>query len=176
MQTAITCATIDPPVWPGMHYDAGDESRLSKLHRLLFGREEADDDDGQTYPTGHHCFYRALAEGALDIITVVDEFGTIVYTSPSSEQHLGYQPDELIGRNLFEFVHSDDIPRVRAAFDECRTERHGVGAGREPAAAHRTGSGARSNRSAGFSPTAPAAASASSTRATSAPASCWRLK
>jgi len=120
MQTAITCATTDPPVWPGMHYDAGDESRLSKLHQLLFGRDVDDDDDGQTYPTRHHCFYRALAEGALDIITVVDEFGTLVYTSPSSEQQLGYRPDELIGRNLFEFVHSDDIPGVRAAFDECR--------------------------------------------------------
>jgi PAS domain S-box-containing protein len=102
-----------------MHYDAGDDSRLSKLHSFLFGRGQADD-DGQTYPTGHHCFYRALAEGALDIITVVDEFGTVVYTSPSSEAHLGYQPDELIGRNLFEFVHSDDVPGVRAAFDECR--------------------------------------------------------
>ena len=120
MQTAITCATTDPSVWPAMFHGAGDESRLSKLHRLLCGREEADDDDGQTYPTGHHCFYRALAEGALDIITVVDEFGTIVYKSPSTEQHLGYRPEELIGRNLFEFVHSDDILRVRAAFDDSR--------------------------------------------------------
>jgi PAS domain S-box-containing protein len=51
---------------------------------------------------------------------VVDEFGTIVYKSPSTEQHLGYRPDDLIGRNLFEFVHPDDIPRVRASFDDCR--------------------------------------------------------
>ncbi|HEV8392634.1 MAG TPA: ATP-binding protein [Vicinamibacterales bacterium] len=102
-----------------MPHDAGDDGRLSKMGRFLFGRDEADD-DGQTYPNGHYCFYRALAEGALDIITVVDEFGTIVYKSPSTEQHLGYRPDELIGRNLFEFVHSDDIPRVRAAFDDSR--------------------------------------------------------
>jgi len=120
MQTAITCATVDPPsIWPGMPYDSGGDRRLSNLRRLLFGRDEAGD-DGQTYPTGHRCFYRALAEGALDIITVVDEFGTIVYKSPSTEQHLGYRPDELIGRNLFEFVHSDDIPRVRTAFDDSR--------------------------------------------------------
>jgi two-component system, cell cycle sensor histidine kinase and response regulator CckA len=119
MLTAIQCATVDPPVWPAMHYDAGgDDSRLARLRKRLFGK--ADDDSGQTYPTGHHCFYRALAEGALDIITVVDEFGTIVYKSPSTEQHLGYRPEELIGRNLFEFVHPDDIPRVRDAFDESR--------------------------------------------------------
>ena len=119
MQTAIRCATIDPPVWPATLYEAGgDDRRLTKLRHFLFGK--ADDHAGHTYPTGHYCFYRALAEGALDIITVVDEFGTIVYKSPSTEQHLGYRPEDLIGRNLFEFVHSDDIPRVRAAFDDSR--------------------------------------------------------
>jgi PAS domain S-box-containing protein len=80
----------------------------------------AGDDDDARSETGHHCFYRALAEGALDVITAVDEFGTIVYKSPSAEEHLGYRPESLIGRNLFEFVHPDDIQRVRAAFDECR--------------------------------------------------------
>ena len=71
-------------------------------------------------PAGHHCFYRALAESALDIITVVDEFGTIVYKSPSSEQHLGHRPEECLGRNIFEFVHPDDIARARATLDESR--------------------------------------------------------
>ncbi|HET9267481.1 MAG TPA: ATP-binding protein [Vicinamibacterales bacterium] len=118
MLTAIPCATIDPPVWPPMHYDAGrDEGRLTRLRQVLFGRA---DETGRPRSTDHHCFYRALAEGALDIITVVDEFGTIVYKSPSAKQHLGYDPEELIGRNLFEFVHQDDIARVRAAFDEGR--------------------------------------------------------
>jgi PAS domain S-box-containing protein len=100
MLTAIEFATIDPPAWPAMAFGAGD-------------------DDAARTQTGHRCFYRALAEGALDIITVVDEFGTIVYTSPSTEQHLGYAPETLIGHNLFEFVHANDIPRVRAAFEEC---------------------------------------------------------
>jgi PAS domain S-box-containing protein len=119
MLTVTTSATVNPPIWPATLYEAGgDDRRLTKLRQFLFGKEA--DDAGHTYPTGHHCFYRALAEGALDIITVVDEFGTIVYKSPSTEKHLGYRPEDLIGRNLFEFVHSDDIPRVRAAFDESR--------------------------------------------------------
>src|SRR5262245_39069850 len=116
MLTAIKCATIDPPVWPPFHYDAaGDEGRLTRLRKVLFAKAE---DAGRAIATDHHCFYRSLAEGALDIITVVDEFGTIVYKSPSAKQHLGYDPEALIGRNLFEFVHQDDIARVRAAFDE----------------------------------------------------------
>jgi two-component system, cell cycle sensor histidine kinase and response regulator CckA len=119
MLTSLKCATVDPPIWPATLYAAGgDDRRLTKLRHFLFGK--ADDDAGHTYPTGHYCFYRALAEGTLDIITVVDEFGTIVYKSPSIEQHLGYRPEDLIGRNLFEFVHPDDIPRVRTAFDDSR--------------------------------------------------------
>jgi two-component system cell cycle sensor histidine kinase/response regulator CckA len=114
----IQCATVDPPVWPSPPHDAGADDFEPARLRNLFGR--ADDDAGHTHPSGHYCFYRALAEGALDIITVVDEFGTIVYKSPSTHQHLGYRPEELIGRNLFEFVHPDDIPRVRGAFDESR--------------------------------------------------------
>ena len=118
MLTAIKCATIDPPVWPPVHYAAGgDLGRIARLRKVLLGKA---DDAGRAHPTEHHCFYRALAEGALDIITVVDEFGTIVYKSPSARQHLGYQPEDLIGRNLFEFVHQDDIARVRASFDEGR--------------------------------------------------------
>jgi len=120
MQTAISCATIDPPVWPAMnHDDAGDDRRLTR-RQTRPGRAGGDAAPGQGFPTGHHCFYRVLADAALDIITVVDEFGTIVYKSPSTERQLGYQPHETVGRNVFEFIHQDDIPRVRAAFDECR--------------------------------------------------------
>ena len=119
MQTTTRCETVDSAAWPATLYaSGGDDRRLTKLRHFLFGK--ADSDAGHAHPTGHYCFYRALAEGALDIITVVDEFGTIVYKSPSTERHLGYRPEDLVGRNLFEFVHPDDIPGVRAAFDESR--------------------------------------------------------
>ena len=74
----------------------------------------------RSHHTGHNCFYRTLAEGTLDIITVVDELGTIVYKSPSAEQQLGHRPEDFVGRNLFECIHPDDISRARATFDECR--------------------------------------------------------
>jgi two-component system, cell cycle sensor histidine kinase and response regulator CckA len=119
MLTAIECPTVDPPIWPAMAFELGpDAPRLARLRTLLFGL--ADEASDRRATRGHHCFYRALAEGALDIITAVDEFGTIVYKSPSTEQQLGYRPDEVVGRNVFEFVHPDDIDKVRAAFDECR--------------------------------------------------------
>ena len=100
----------------------GRARRLTKLRGLVVAG--APQTTSPQTPTGHHCFYRALAEGALDIITVVDEFGTIVYKSPSTEQHLGHRPEEFLGRNLFEFVHPDDIRACARHSRRLPHERH----------------------------------------------------
>jgi PAS domain S-box-containing protein len=61
--------------------------------------------------------YPALIENALDLITVLDERGTITFHSPSVQRLLGYSPVELLGCCAFDFVHPDDQDRVRAEFD-----------------------------------------------------------
>jgi len=63
-------------------------------------------------------FYRALVEQTRDLITVVDRHGTILFKNRSTERTLGYTATELVGRNVFEFIHPDDLPRVRAAFEQ----------------------------------------------------------
>ena len=60
--------------------------------------------------------FRALIENASDIITVLDGDGTIRYESPSLERVLGYKPEELIGKNVLELVHPDDVPGVIDTF------------------------------------------------------------
>jgi PAS domain S-box-containing protein len=64
-----------------------------------------------------HLFY-SLIQNSSDIITIVKENGIISYESPSVKRLLGYSPDELIGRNAFELIHPDDLPKARAAFAE----------------------------------------------------------
>ena len=51
---------------------------------------------------------RLLIEKALDIITIIDINGTITFESPSIRTTLGYRPDELIGRRVFDLIHPDD--------------------------------------------------------------------
>ena len=60
--------------------------------------------------------FRVLIENASDIITVLDQDGTIRYGSPAVERVLGYRQRELMGTNIFELVHSDDLPRVLDVF------------------------------------------------------------
>lgn len=66
--------------------------------------------------------YRALAEYAPDIITVLSPEGRILYESPSVERTLGYEPDELIGRNAFELVHPEDRELLRAVLKKCHED------------------------------------------------------
>jgi two-component system, cell cycle sensor histidine kinase and response regulator CckA len=62
--------------------------------------------------------FRALVQFSSDIITVLEADGTVRYESPSLERLFGYCPEEIIGKNAFEFVHPDDVGRVLQIFQE----------------------------------------------------------
>ncbi len=61
-------------------------------------------------------YFRSLIENALDLITVLDSSGKILFESPSVERLLGYRRDELIGELVFEYLHPDDRPAAQNAF------------------------------------------------------------
>jgi PAS domain S-box-containing protein len=65
--------------------------------------------------------YKAYLEGSTDIITVLDETGTIQYQSPSVTPILGYGEDELVGENGFEIVYPEDRESTWAAFERLVT-------------------------------------------------------
>ncbi len=58
--------------------------------------------------------FRSLIERGSDIITIVDADGVIRYESPSVVRVLGYDREALVGHRVTEFLHSDDLPGVRA--------------------------------------------------------------
>jgi PAS domain S-box-containing protein len=57
--------------------------------------------------------YRAIIENELDIVTILDENAVVKFESPALQRVLGYRPEELIGRNVFDFIHPDDAENVR---------------------------------------------------------------
>ncbi len=63
-------------------------------------------------------YFRSLIENALDIITVVDPTGTIIFQNTALQRTLGYPPVESIGTNIFDVVRRDDCERVREAFEK----------------------------------------------------------
>lgn len=85
--------------------------------------------------------FRALIEHAQDVIFIVEADGTMRYISPSVSSVLGYDPEEELGRRIYEFIHPDDIPQILEDFSyglanpglpvaaDCRV-RHGDGSWR----------------------------------------------
>ena len=56
--------------------------------------------------------FRALIENAHDITCILDTRGVMTYQSPSLQRLLGWEPDEIIGRSAWEFIHPDDLDAV----------------------------------------------------------------
>lgn len=54
--------------------------------------------------------YRTLVENIEDLIVETSADGKFIYLSPNHEEALGYKPEELMGRNIFENIHPEDIP------------------------------------------------------------------
>jgi len=56
--------------------------------------------------------HRLLTENARDLISYCDANGVYVYVSPSHRDTLGYEPHELVGTRLYDYIHPDDaLPR-----------------------------------------------------------------
>lgn len=56
--------------------------------------------------------FKALVQNGSDIISIVDEKGNFKYASPTTLSIAGYYPEELIGKNVFDMIHPDDVAEV----------------------------------------------------------------
>ncbi|MBP1923322.1 PAS domain S-box-containing protein [Halorubrum alkaliphilum] len=60
-------------------------------------------------------FFASFVEGCSDPVISIDDGGTIVYVSPATEDALGYDADDLVGRRLETLIPDDpDDGRVRS--------------------------------------------------------------
>jgi PAS domain S-box-containing protein len=60
--------------------------------------------------------FRSLAQYSSDIITILKPDFTTTYSSPSFFRIFGYEETEIIGKNIFDFIHNDDIELVSKVF------------------------------------------------------------
>ncbi len=56
--------------------------------------------------------FRNLIANASDLVSVVDAQGVTRFQGPSSKRLLGYAPEELTNRPIFDWIHQDDAQRV----------------------------------------------------------------
>lgn len=58
-------------------------------------------------------YFRALIQNASDVILVIEADGTARYVSPARERVLGYGAEGVLGKSVFTYVHSDDLPGLQ---------------------------------------------------------------
>ncbi len=78
-----------------------DITELKQIEQVLRDREER---------------LRLVTQNMSDLVSLHQPDGHYLYATPSSVSLLGYAPEELIGRDAFEFLHPDDRTRVRRDF------------------------------------------------------------
>lgn len=60
--------------------------------------------------------YRLMAHNSTDMITTTDLEGRITFISPSCEKIMGLDPEGLLGRRAFDFVHPEDLGALRREY------------------------------------------------------------
>jgi PAS domain S-box-containing protein len=65
---------------------------------------------------------RNVFEHSSDLIGIANPDGTIRFVSPSCERMLGYHPEELVGKNMMEVVHPEDLPLTMGTFSLLASE------------------------------------------------------
>jgi two-component system sensor histidine kinase UhpB len=96
------------------YIDAGG-GRLFVFARDITERKQAEDAMRESEER-----YRNLVESISDVVYAIDSSGMLTYISPVVKNTLGYEPDELIGRQFLEFVHKEDHDLLMRRFSELR--------------------------------------------------------
>ena len=55
---------------------------------------------------------RTITDSMLDMVILIDLDGTYEYVSPSHKKVLGFEPEDLLGKNSFTTVYEEDLPNV----------------------------------------------------------------
>jgi PAS domain S-box-containing protein len=88
----------------------------NRIGYLAVGRDITEKKIAEEKLKESELFYRTLIADALDGMLLLDKDGTINFASPSVKNVLGYNENELVGKNGFDFVHPEDISWAYESF------------------------------------------------------------
>jgi two-component system, cell cycle sensor histidine kinase and response regulator CckA len=61
---------------------------------------------------------RLLVQNISEIVVVIDLYGIIRFSNPQLEKVLGRRTEDVVGRNIFDFIHPDDTRRAALEYSE----------------------------------------------------------
>ncbi|SFH19871.1 PAS domain-containing protein [Pedobacter insulae] len=66
--------------------------------------------------------FKLLVQDGSDLVTIFDQQGVYKFASPTAARVLGVEPELLIGKNVFDFVHPEDRETARLQFKLVETQ------------------------------------------------------
>jgi two-component system cell cycle sensor histidine kinase/response regulator CckA len=63
-------------------------------------------------------WFRTLIRNISDIVALIDAEGILRFVNPRIEIVLGYRAGDVLGRNIFDFIHPEDIPRASLEYSQ----------------------------------------------------------
>jgi diguanylate cyclase (GGDEF)-like protein/PAS domain S-box-containing protein len=70
--------------------------------------------------------FRSLVQNGTDTVVILDRVGTFTYCSPAIERNWGVLPSAMVGTNIFEAVHPEDLAAAHTFFAECLESPGGI--------------------------------------------------
>lgn len=126
IDTALIAAVADDPVpslearlrtvrgeYRWLTWEWAADPAASGLYAVA--RDVTDRKHAQVKLTDSEARYRLLTEHSTDAITVSNRDGRFDYVSPAGQSVFGRSPAEMLGRDVYHFIHPEDVDRLRAA-------------------------------------------------------------
>ncbi|RYF79580.1 MAG: PAS domain S-box protein [Chitinophagaceae bacterium] len=63
-------------------------------------------------------FYRTLIADSLDVTLLLNEKGEIIFTTPAIHRLLGYEREEVLSTNAFQYIHPEDLAWAIQSFEK----------------------------------------------------------
>ncbi|OQW33141.1 MAG: hypothetical protein A4E19_07325 [Nitrospira sp. SG-bin1] len=108
-----TICFVGPDPYPEQFSDA-DKAFLQLMARWIAG--ELDRQDSEQALRASELKFRTLVETTRDWVWEVNEQAVYTYASPRIREILGYEPEEVIGKTLFDLMPPDEAARVADLF------------------------------------------------------------
>jgi len=94
------------------------DEKGSKIGYLSTGRDITEKKIASEKLIKSEEFYRTLIADSLDGMLLVNNTGEITFASPSIRNTLGFDPEDITGRSMFNYVHSEDLVWALQSFEK----------------------------------------------------------